>query len=355
MAFVDWRVRNRYWTAYIVPLIVLGIIGYGTWAYAHKLCYNQIYRELGHRSTCIGLICICCILDVLLIIIWCETVMVGPGKLPRVPPYMIIEAGSTQDTTIAPQTYVSDPNGYPVWCSSCRSLKVGRTRHSSRNGYCVPRFDHYCLWIGGAVGYSNYRLFLLFTFYFAVLLTIVWITICCYIREIVTVHHRRLNGNLVALLVITGIGWILTWGLFVSYVYYMSQNMTSIEVMEYKKRKKTPELAMQRFVCHYDPETELRYVVKIGNEYKQGSLYKKRGVFANIAEFMGGNWPLWLVPLPRTTSYGKKEGRGRLEATLTSPYSETFGPYALEYIQMKIASGDYIHAFSPAKEEEIDI
>lgn len=351
--FADWRVRNRFWTAYIVPLGILGVIGYGTWAYAQKLCYNRIYKELGHRSTCIGLICICCVLDVLLIIIWAETLLVGPGKLPRVPPYLLVDVGSgDQDTTMAPQTYISDPNGYPVWCSNCQGLKTGRTRHSSRNGYCVPRFDHYCLWIGSAIGYSNYRLFLLFAFYFAVLLIIVWITICCYIREIVTVHHHRLNGNLAALLVITGIGWILTWGLFGSYVYYMSQNMTSIEVIEHKKRKKTPELAMQRFVCHYDPDTDLRYVVKIDNDYKYGSLYKKRGIFANISEFMGKNWLLWPIPLPSARLYGTPD-KTRFENDLTSPYSETFGPYALEYIQEKIQSGDYIHSFTPAKESSI--
>ncbi|KAL3237528.1 palmitoyltransferase PFA5 [Nakaseomyces bracarensis] len=351
MSFAEWRLRNRFWTAYIVPLVILGLIGYGTWAYAQKLCYNRIYKELGHRSTCIGLITICCVLDVVLIVIWVETVLVGPGKLPQVPPYLLIESPSKQNTTKAPPSYICDPNGYPVWCSHCEGLKVGRTRHSSRNGYCVPRFDHYCLWIGGAVGYSNYRLFLLFAFYFAVLLLIVWITICCYIREIVTVHHHRLNGNLVALLVITGIGWILTWGLFISYVYYMSQNMTSIEVIEHKKRRKTPELAMQRFVCHFDSKTERRYVVKIENDYKHGSLYKKRGLYNNLSEFLGKNILLWPLPLPSTLYYGKEDTENsRLEDDLTYPYSESLGPFAIEYLEEKIVSGQYITVFTPAKE-----
>ena len=51
------------------------------------------------------------------------------------------------------------------YCNKCRALKPPRTHHDSISGRCVLVMDHYCPWMGNAVGYGNYRYFVLFLFY----------------------------------------------------------------------------------------------------------------------------------------------------------------------------------------------
>lgn len=349
MGFAEWRLRNKYWTIYIVPLVVLLLMIYGTWAYCHKLCYERVYRDFGHKATAIGLICTCCVLDALIIAIWVLIVSCGPGHQPGVAPHLLVDSADLENTTVAPNCYQSDPHGYPVWCSNCQSLKVGRTKHSSHQGHCVPRFDHYCVWLGAVIGFKNYRLFVQFVFYFAVLLMIVWITISVYIRDI-RQYHARLNANLIVLLIISGIGWLMTSGLFVSYIYYMSQNLTSIEVIDLKKRKRTPELSMQRLYCYYNSDDHYRYVVKLDNDFK-GSVYKKHWL-KNIKEFMGSNPMLWFIPLPQYWHESPLANGERDVNTIVSPYQEEVGPHTIDYIKKRIESGEYIHKFKePGREK----
>eukprot|EP01035_Chromulina_nebulosa_P034581 gene34581-46412_t len=56
-------------------------------------------------------------------------------------------------------------------CRTCLVPKIPRSKHCTFCGYCVPIFDHHCIWINQCVGEQNYRYFLTFllmnsTFFF---------------------------------------------------------------------------------------------------------------------------------------------------------------------------------------------
>jgi len=50
-------------------------------------------------------------------------------------------------------------------CSTCCTVRPARAKHDAVTGRCVRRFDHYCPFIGNAVGRGNYRHFVAFLFW----------------------------------------------------------------------------------------------------------------------------------------------------------------------------------------------
>ena len=242
---LSWNIRlkRKSWFRFVVPIIVLGLLCYGTWAYCHKLCYEQVDKKLHHRSVAVGLICVVCFLDIVVIFIWFQMVLwIGPGIQPQVAPFLIVPVTSKEltsddsqnasveyDAVIPPKCYQSDPNGYPIWCSPCQSLKMERSHHSSELGHCIPRFDHYCVWIGTIIGRDNYRPFVQFTGYFSSLLLIMWVSICVFIRNITQHHHNHnspLNANVFLTLAFAIFGWLFTTSMLASNIFYMCQNKT---------------------------------------------------------------------------------------------------------------------------------
>ena len=56
-------------------------------------------------------------------------------------------------------------NGVPLplkYCVGCGIQRPLRAAHCRKSGRCVYRFDHYCMWLGNAVGRRNYPLFVAF-------------------------------------------------------------------------------------------------------------------------------------------------------------------------------------------------
>ena len=47
-------------------------------------------------------------------------------------------------------------------CPTLRIRKLARSKYDRYTGRHVPRFDHYCGWLGNAIGEENYRVFLCF-------------------------------------------------------------------------------------------------------------------------------------------------------------------------------------------------
>lgn len=63
--------------------------------------------------------------------------------------------------------FLCDRVGLPRWCRKCSNWKPDRAHHCKQLNRCVRRMDHYCPWIGGVVGESNHKFFLLFVVYSA--------------------------------------------------------------------------------------------------------------------------------------------------------------------------------------------
>ncbi|AJV07968.1 Pfa5p [Saccharomyces cerevisiae YJM1419] len=353
------RIRRRSWFRFILPIIVLGLLCYGTWAYCHKLCYEQVDKRLRQKSVSVGLICAVCFLDVVVIFIWLQIViLVGPGTQPHVAPFLILPIASEEktsntsqntsveyDAVVPPKCYQSDPHGYPIWCSECQSLKMERTHHSSELGHCIPRFDHYCMWIGTVIGRDNYRLFVQFAAYFSTLLLIMWVSICVYIRIITQHNHNyspNLNANIISTLVFAILGWLLTASLLASSIFYMSQNKTSLEAIIDSKRKK---FGTRKIFCYYSEANKLRFVVEFDRS-EFHSFWDKKSILANIKDFMGSNILMWIIPLGKPyTSRCKSDGKGGSKTTLVEilgPYEETLSDYTIQAIEDKISRGEYL-------------
>mmetsp|Transcript_20065 Transcript_20065/g.23109 ORF Transcript_20065/g.23109 Transcript_20065/m.23109 type:complete len:791 (-) Transcript_20065:122-2494(-) len=56
-----------------------------------------------------------------------------------------------------------------------------RSKHCSKTGQCVYRFDHYCVWTGNAIGGGNHRYFVLYCFFQFLSQTLVAITTAAYL------------------------------------------------------------------------------------------------------------------------------------------------------------------------------
>lgn len=51
-------------------------------------------------------------------------------------------------------------------CHKCNdNFKPGRAHHDSVTGRCIVKFDHFCPWVGNAVGATNHKFFVLFVGY----------------------------------------------------------------------------------------------------------------------------------------------------------------------------------------------
>lgn len=332
---------------FCVPVIVFALIIYATWAYCHKFCYDQVYVALNHKSIAIGLIVAEIILALLVFGIWLQLVLIGPGKQPRVPPFRIVqdlgeEISSIDDekplsSIIPPDVYQCDPQGYPIWCSTCQSLKMERTHHSSTLGYCISRFDHYCVWIGTVVGRKNYRLFIQFNLYCDMLFCLIIISICCYLPRIVHQHKRlpQVNPNILITLGLDCVGFLMVTPLLLSHIYYMMTNRTSIEILATKRHAK----ATQTWFCYYNAVDGYRYVVEFLPREMQ-DFWNKHKILINIKEFLGQNAFMWLIPIGSniedhdaiTTNFDD----------ILGPYRETISQRFREIIEHKIEKGEYV-------------
>ena len=57
------------------------------------------------------------------------------------------------------------PNPYThKYCATCNVYRPPRSKHCGRSNRCIRGFDHYCPWVGNAVGGGNYVAFVVFLF-----------------------------------------------------------------------------------------------------------------------------------------------------------------------------------------------
>ncbi|QLL30785.1 hypothetical protein HG536_0A06000 [Torulaspora globosa] len=349
MGFYVPRWQPPSWVKYSAPFMLLALITYCTWGFAHRLCYDQLFKKLGRQSVAIGLICVVTFLDALLVVLWCQIKIIGPGRLPKVPPYMIlpedsVDYRSSETTTmipslIPPLCYQSGPNGQPIWCNDCASVKTDRAHHSTDLNYCVPRFDHRCVLLCAVIGKDNYRLFLQFVMYMALLAVIVVVSICVFLRQI----RKDLDDNLIAILAITIWGYVMSAAMLSTHILCIMKNRTTVEVMA--RRKAHSKLS---YCCYYNVKDGCRYVVQLERD-ESSDLWRKRPLWRNFSDFLGPNVLFWFIPIGFPNSKHREleannDGYPTLP-TILGRYYESYGDEGKEMIEKKIAENQYVTKF----------
>ncbi|SCU94324.1 LADA_0G07866g1_1 [Lachancea dasiensis] len=347
--------EHHLWFRCLVPLVLLGLLCYASWAFCYALCYREVYHKFGQKSIGVGLMFGQLVLVVVLIGTWSQLVAIGPGRQPKVLPFRILPENVNSDgeeelsgkspqhppmTIVPPSLYQCDPQGYPLWCTACQTIKGNRTHHSSTLGYCVPRFDHYCVWIGTVVGRKNYRLFMQFTMYAGWFCIFVIASIASFLRRMIASRKDipRVDPNILVLLALCCVFMLMVGPLFLSHCYYMAKNRTSLEVIATKRRSK----ATKNWLCYLNPVDGLRYVFEFKALDTQ-DYWKKRGVLANIKEFLGPQYWFWLVPLG--TNIKTHDPNSFEYEVILGPYQEVASDQLRELLHSRIANGDFAATF----------
>lgn len=211
---------NRY-AAIVIPGILAGICGYGTWVvivkvastpckpllilYCTKLITSvyylldpsaqlrEDYKIQPRQAAGIAVIVLYFILLTLTAIPYFRTLYVihcNPGLIPCT---QESEKGTSNglEYFYSKDAFICDHQGKPIWCNKCNNWKPDRTHHCSEIDRCVRRMDHYCPWVGGIVSETNMKFFIQFCSYGALYNSFILITMAVLLAE----RKRKVEYN----------------------------------------------------------------------------------------------------------------------------------------------------------------
>lgn len=125
------------------------------------------------------------------------------------------------------------------WCETCHIFRPPRASHCSITDTCIERYDHYCPFIGAAIGKGNYRCFFAFLLSTAILTAFVMIS--CVIHIVLRVKSDKVDDSSVwlssfietpvsaFLIIYTFIACFLIYGLCGFHLYLISLGLTTSE------------------------------------------------------------------------------------------------------------------------------
>lgn len=228
--------------------------------------------------------------------------VIGPGSAPRVPQYdlgnnnhstslkqetaiSINDEESCYEISSPPQVFVCDSHGYPLWCSTCQSVKLDRVHHSAELGHCVPKMDHFCIWIGAMIGLSNYKFFIQFLFYLMLQLTFVFSTLVLYARPFQP-EYKSCSFHIIALFTLV-VTWLAMLAMFMcTHILYILTNKTTLEQLN-MDRDNFP-------LFNFKASDGMRIVTKMRKDDPQPY---DLGRFENWKLAMGPSVLYWIIPV----------------------------------------------------------
>ncbi|VEU24192.1 DEKNAAC105432 [Brettanomyces naardenensis] len=327
----------------VVPVLVLLYMGFLEYSFCYEFCYRTVER----RSISISLIGIYNVLLCAVLGTWIWVFVEGPGCMGvRVPPYDldasyrrgrgVVEVEKEEDGEAAdgelenphdhrpscspppqshpisptclptspsppptippPSIFLCNSQGLPAYCTACQTLKVLRSHHTSSCSRCVPTMDHYCLFLGSAIGQNNYRDFIAFIVSVDCLLLLSVVAILCYIKK--HLHPAIIVGLSVNIWL-----FLMVSNLIGSSLSMIRYNETTIERLakrdlrrRLRKRKNTDVEVLTTYVNVRHPTLEgIRLVVPLSVKdcpYDKGTFaanFKERMTrcrFCNVEEIM---------------------------------------------------------------------
>ncbi|KAK6367974.1 uncharacterized protein PV06_09299 [Exophiala oligosperma] len=208
--------RGNIITARIVPILLLGIIGYSSYVVTEKICVDYLLSRPGTRSSsspsfthkqtgaAVAILTIYYLLLLITLICFArliQTITFNAGLVPRGAQYFVERERAHRESQRSHKEEAVDPDGKegytprrfrhkrdsghaaqnfwhkdvfvcgwdgrPPFCSTCYNYKPDRAHHCSELGRCVLKMDHFCPWVGGIVSETSFKFFIQFTFWAA--------------------------------------------------------------------------------------------------------------------------------------------------------------------------------------------
>ncbi|KAI6251254.1 Palmitoyltransferase pfa5 [Erysiphe necator] len=241
-------------TARLIPLLLILVAGYITYVVVRLLSVNYLLAKKNDKVTAVSILLIYCLLSMVLIAsflrltytTYCDPPFVPLGKSQTREPGNSNPGGSYDDkednmssglqSFYEKSVFISDYTGKPFWCSLCANWKPDRAHHCSQTGRCIKKMDHFCPWVGGPVGESNFKFFIQFTTYGALYCTYVLIVVAT-----ITSSRQKNDGEQIETAFIITLGLASTFLLFsggmsLHGIRLAVTNMTQVERIGAKKR-----------------------------------------------------------------------------------------------------------------------
>lgn len=269
--------RGNIITARIVPIFLLGIIGYSSYVITKHVCIDYLISphlslpNLLHPDTSAAIAILTTYYLLLLITLICfgrliQTIFANPGLVPRGQQYYVQkerarrkESGShnnkeegfgydsaerypprglarpqSDESSIRAEefwhkdVFVCGWDGRPPFCSTCYNYKPDRAHHCSELGRCVIKMDHFCPWVGGIVSETSFKYFIQFTG---------WAAVFCLHPLIVMAYYfakRRREENFISVhwilvLIFAALFFLFSGGMCGSSLQFAFINSTTIE------------------------------------------------------------------------------------------------------------------------------
>jgi len=128
-------------------------------------------------------------------------------------------------------------------CTTCKTVVPLRSKHCRELDRCVYRFDHYCPFVGNAIGLKNHRPFIFFLFWNVVSISLYFNLLYKWVqRQSVVDQHKYIKTHMLEFILLTvfpGLAclvlFIFAFSLLVSNLYLISWNLTTNEYINYKR------------------------------------------------------------------------------------------------------------------------
>ncbi|KAM3088107.1 palmitoyltransferase pfa5 [Clarireedia jacksonii] len=247
------------WTARVIPWVLGAVVGYATYVLVALLCVNYLLVKHSNKSAAIPILVIYFVLFLLMASAFLRVVYMTTID----PPYAPLGAGAIdrsrkpqrKNDDIAGEEYTSgdsvatrhhpdspglelfytkdvftvERDGKPRWCSECCIWKLDRQHHCSVVGRCIYKMDHYCPWVGGPVGETNFKFFLQFVGYTALYCLHLLVVMAFYVHQQLVTKGESVNSQFIAILSLAAFFGLFTGTMASTSVRLAIYNLTQVE------------------------------------------------------------------------------------------------------------------------------
>ena len=264
------------WTARIIPILLVAILGYASYVVTYIECVNYLLRSSTRplRQTRPGAaiailtiyyVLLCFLLVSYARLVW--TILLHPGVVPRGPQWYVEQEQKKRPASLRKTSEKGDFNetdsgegvsakgtlpdadsyrvqdfwlkdaficqwdGRPKFCSHCYNYKVDRVHHCSELDRCIYKMDHFCPWVGGIVSETSFKFFIQFTFWGGLFCLFNLIHVAYFFAERQR-HGASLNAHWLVMIGLSGLFSLFGMGMCGSSLQFAIENTSTIENLD---------------------------------------------------------------------------------------------------------------------------